>query len=362
MRFRPEILRSFAIDLLCALGTPPDKSSEVVDSLILADLRGNGSHGISLLPLYAEMVAAQAIDPLAEPVIERSVGCIIGVNGHSAFGQLTGGKATAAGIEAAGEHGVAVVGIHEGAHLGRLGEWAERTTAKGMVFIALANAGGGARNVAPFGGHERKLSTNPIAFGVPTFDALPFNVIVDFATSQVSGAVIREHYRADLPLNDEWTTTATGQPLASAQAFMAGDGALLPLGGRITGHKGYGLAVIAELLGGYVGGMVIGQQNPEWFSNAAMFIFVDPTNFLPVEEIRDRVTAVAEHLRDDNVRLPGEGAHQRELTTLAQGLELPDHVVASLARLATDLAVEIPAEFSDSVPAPLDNHESLKSW
>ena len=216
MHLRPEFLRPCASDLLCARGTPPDRSSRVAASLIHADLRGNGGHGISILPLYAEMVTAEAIDPLAEPAIEGSAGCIINVNGNSAFGQLTGEVATTTGIETASQHGVAVVGIRNGAHLGRLGEWAEQATSQGMVFIAFANAGGGARNVAPFGGHERKLSTNPVAFGVPTFGALPFNVIVDFATSQVSGAVIREHYRAGLPLDDEWTTTATGEAVATA--------------------------------------------------------------------------------------------------------------------------------------------------
>jgi uncharacterized oxidoreductase len=362
MRFRPDILRSFATDLLCALGTPPDSSSKVATSLIQADLRGTGSHGVSILPLYAEMVADQAIDPSAEPAIERSSACIINVNGRLAFGQLTGETATATGIETADKHGVAVVGIRNGAHLGRLGEWAEQATGKGMVFMAFANAGGGARNVAPFGGHERKLSTNPVAFGVPTFGALPFNVIADFATSQVSGAVIREHYRAGLPLNDEWTTTATGDPVATAEAFMDDEGALLPLGGRTTGHKGYGLSVIAELIGGYVGGMVVGQQDPEWFSNAAMFVLVDPTRFLSVEQIQERATAVAEHLRDETVRLPGEGAYQREITAREQGLAIPDHVVASLARLASDLNVETPAEFADGMSASSDGHKSLKSW
>ena len=362
MRFRPDILRSFATDLLSALGTPPDSSSKVASSLIQADLRGTGSHGVSILPLYAEMVADQAIDPLAEPAIERSAACIINVNGRLAFGQLTGEAATATGIETADKHGVAVVGIRNGAHLGRLGEWAEQATAKGMVFMAFANAGGGARNVAPFGGHERKLSTNPVAFGIPTFGALPFNVIADFATSQVSGAVIREHYRAGLPLNDEWTTTATGEPVATAEAFMDDEGALLPLGGRTTGHKGYGLSVIAELLGGYVGGMVVGQQDPEWFSNAAMFVLVDPTRFLSVEQIQERATAVAEHLRDETVRLPGEGAYQREIAAREQGLAIPDHVVASLGRLASDLNVEIPTEFTDGMSASSDGHKSLKSW
>lgn len=362
MRFSPEVVRSFASDLLCALGASAETAAFVSASLSNADLRGSGTHGVALLPLYAEMVAAHAIDPTASPAVESHSPCIVSVDGRHAFGQLTGREATAAGISTAGQCGAAVVGIRRGSHLGRLGEWAEQATMAGMIFLAFANTGGGARNVAPFGGHERKLSTNPVAFGVPTFDALAYDVIVDFATSQVSGAVIRECYRADVPLDDEWTTSRSGASLAVAQAFMDGEGALLPLGGRATGHKGYGLAVVAELLGGVVGGLVIGQQDPDWFSNAAMFIVVDPTSFLDVNELEERVTAVAEHLRDDQVRLPGEGAHHREITARQTGIELPDHVVASLRRLAIDLHVAPPAEFASAAMASSNSHTKLKSW
>jgi LDH2 family malate/lactate/ureidoglycolate dehydrogenase len=83
---------------------------------------------------------------------------------------------------------------------------------------------------------------------------------------------------------------------------------------------------------------------------------------LSVEQIQERATAVAEHLRDETVRLPGEGTYQRESVARAQGLELPDHVVASLGRLASDLNVETPTEFADGMSASPDDHKSLKSW
>lgn len=362
MRFQPEPLQSFAGDLLRALGTPAETSSTVAASLVHADLRGSGTHGVGILPLYAEMITANAINPSAKPTIKHLTDSLSSVDGQSAFGQLAGAKATATGIKAAGKHGVAVVGIRNGSHLGRLGEWAELATSEGMVFMAFSNTGGGAKNVAPFGGHKRKLSTNPVAFGIPTFDVLPFDIIVDFATSQVSGSVIREHYFNDIPLNGEWTTTASGKPLSDARSFMEGEGALLPLGGRVTGHKGYGLAVIAELLGGFVGGAVVGQQDPEWFSNAAMFILIDPTSFLTVNEIEDRVAAIAEHLRDDSVRLPGEGSHQCEITARKQGIEIPDHVKGSLVKMAIDLHVEVPNNFADTVSTSNDGNKSLKTW
>ena len=231
-----------------------------------------------------------------------------------------------------------------------------------MVFLAFTNTGGGAKNVAPFGGHERKLSTNPIAFGVPTFSALQHNIIVDFATSQVSGSVIREHDRTGEPLDSEWTITNSGKAVSDARSFMEGMGALLPLGGRVTGHKGYGLAIIAELLGGLAGGVVIGQDDPEWFSNAAMFIVIDPTRFLSIGEFEERITAIAEHLRDDNVRLPGEGAHQQKRNSDQNGVNIPEYVLESLYTLAEDLNVEIPALLSQHLTRATDSHDKQKTW
>ena len=362
MRFRHESIQSFAADLLSALGAPAQTASTVAASLIDGDLRGRSTHGVAMLPLYAEMIAAKAIDPSAEPAIEHLASCMISVEGRSAFGQVTGRIATATGIDTASNRGVAVIGLRNGSHLGRLGEWAEQAAAAGFVFMAFCNAGGGAKNMAPFGSHERKLSTNPIAFGIPTFDALPFDVIADFATSQVSGAVMGEHFRSGTALDDEWTITASGEPLASAQAFMAGEGALLPLGGRVTGHKGYALAVIAELLSGIAGGAVVGEQEPEWFSNGGMWVLIDPTNFLSIKDIESRVASVAEHLRGDVVRLPGEGSHQHEIMAREEGLEFPGHVLASISTLAKKLDVDMPTDMAESAGTSCDAKNNLKTW
>ena len=363
MNLRLEPLQAFAEKLLYALGSSSGLAAQIAESLIRADARGRNTHGISILPLYAEMIEANAIDPVATPTIKHITESMISVDGHSSFGQLTGKKSVAAGIKAISNSGVVVIGIRNGSHLGRLGEWAEQATAKGLIFMAFANTSGGAKNVAAFGGHKRKLSTNPIAFGIPTFNALPFNIIADFATSQVSGSVIREHYRAGISLNDEWTTSSSGDPLPDALAFMDGAGALLPLGGRVTGHKGFGLAVIAELMGGLVGGMVVGQHEPEWFSNAAMFILVDPCKFLCVTDIEKRISAITEHLHDeDGVRLPGEGAYHRAIKAQEDGIEIQDYVLLGLTKLASDLAVEIPEQFADFSTVSTELNRNVKSW
>jgi len=355
------LLQEFVEKLIFAFGTPQEASSRVADSLVTADMCGRVSHGVAILPLYAQMIAARVIDPLATPRAEHLTDSMIRVDGRCSFGQLTGQSAVASGIKAIGNNGVVVIGIRNGTHLGRLGEWAEQATASGLVFMAFVNTSGGAKNVAAFGGARRKLSTNPVAFGIPAFNVLPFNIIADFATSQVSGSVIREHYRADIALHPEWTTTESGAPLRNAQAFMDGAGALLPLGGRVAGHKGFGLAVIVELLSGLVGGMVVGQQDPEWFSNNAMFVLIDPCKFLEVEEIESRIAAVAKHLHEnEQVRLPGEGSFRKSVEAKKSGIEIQDYVVHDLVKLAADLAVEIPDLLSGL--AHDTTKEKFKSW
>jgi len=355
------LLQDFVEKLVSAFGTPLEASSRIADSLIMADACGRHTHGVAILPLYAQMIAAAVIDPLATPTAEHITDSMISVDGCRSFGQLTAQLSVESGVKAINNHGVVIIGIRNGTHLGRLGEWAELATARGLAFMAFVNTSGGAKNVAAFGGSRRKLSTNPVAFGIPAFNALPFNIIADFATSQVSGSVIREHYRADTELHPEWTTTESGAPLENAQAFMDGAGALLPLGGRAAGHKGFGLAVIAELFSGLVGGMVVGQNDPEWFSNNAMFILIDPCRFLGVAEIESRIAAVAKHLHEnEEVRLPGEGSYRKSMEAKKSGIEVQDYVVQDLAKLAADLEVEIPDVLFRF--ARDTTKENFKSW
>ncbi|MFP9191440.1 Ldh family oxidoreductase [Natrialbaceae archaeon A-CW1-1] len=347
MRFEEATLERVTSEFLGAMGTPRSSAEMVAASLVRTDARTEGTHGVGLLPLYAEMIADGAIDPEGTPTLKRT-GAVVQIDGNRGFGQLAGRKAAAAGVEAAFEHGAAVVTVHDASHLGRLGEIAERTTDAGCCALALSNTGGGAKNVAAHGGTQRTLSTNPVAFGIPTFDALEFDIIVDFATSQVSGSVIREAARAGRELDPAWTTSDDGTPVEDGAAFLAGEGSLLPLGGRDTGHKGYGLAVVAEALGALAGAPVVGESEPVWFANAATVVVIDPAQVGSPDLFERRLERMATHIRSSgkNVRLPGEGAYRRAVRSEKRGIPIADHVRRSLGTLAADVDVELPAEFT----------------
>lgn len=345
----PAALCDYVAALLEAIGTPAGSARPVAASLVGADLRGHASHGTMRVPWYERMYEAGELEPAAEPAVERD-GPRVQVDGRDGYGQLAGRAAVDALVEAAAEHGVATAGVVDAAHLGRMGEWAERAAERGVLFAAFTNTQGGTASVAPPGSATRTISTNPVAVGVPSFDAAPFDVVLDAATSQVANGKIRARGAAGLAVPPEWTVTADGGSVADPAAFDDGAGAALPLGGRTSGYKGFGLAVVTELFAGTVSdGRVIGQRESDWPSNAAAFLAVEPTRFSTVEahearvqSIRERVRAAAFHpdvpmgpgAKPEPGCLPGEPEYRLTMDRLADGVPVPDPVVADLADVA----------------------------
>ena len=358
-------LERFARDIVVGLEAPESSAERVAQSLVAADLRGHSSHGALRLPLYAEMVDADRLDPTATPAVKREDATTATVDGRDAFGQVVGPVAVDLAVSKAADRGTAAVGIRDATHLGRVGEWAERAAEAGMGFAAFVNVQGGAQTVAPPGSADRKLATNPVAFGVPTFGALEFPLVLDVATSQVAHGKIRERAHADEPLPDDWTVTASGDPETDALAFEDGAGALLPLGGATAGYKGFGLAVVAELFAGIAGdAAVAGQRSHEWADNAALFVAFDPTRFTTEAGVRERVTALADHLRSadyspsvpagvaakgDDALLPGEAEYRIAAERREEGIPLPNRVADSLRELAVERGLEdaVPDAFTE---------------
>lgn len=349
-----EALESFARRALEAHGATPETAASVASSLVGADLVGHSSHGVVRIPYYSDTITEGAIDPAASPTVE-SAGPFSQVVGGAAFGQLVGRRAVDLLTDAAAQRGVGVVGIRDSGHLGRMGEWAERVTDEGLLFAAWGNLQGGSQRIAPPGTADRRLGTNPVAFGVPTFDALPFDLLYDGATSQVAHGKIIERDGSGERLPDAWTVTETGEPVERAAEFEDGEGALLPLGGRATGYKGFGLATMAELFAAVVGdGPVSTEPEQDWRGNGAALLAIDPTAFTARAEIEARVEALAEHLRsaspidgDGDVLLPGEPEYRTAQRRRRDGIPVGDAVAADLDALAAEF------DLVDALPAPL---------
>lgn len=363
VRVQAATLQTNCIELLEAVGAPASNARKIAESLVASDLNGHHSHGVIRLPMYHDMMEGGALDPAATPVIEREDDLTATVDGQSAFGQVVGYDLVDLGVTKASNNGMSVIGVHDAGHLGRIGEWAGRAAGHDMMFIALVNSGGGAAAVAPPGSADRRLSTNPLAFGIPTFDALEFSIVHDMATSQVAGGKIRERRQAKRPLPDGWTITESGEPVTEPDEFFeaysdtgsGGAGALLPFGGRVSGYKGFGLGIVAEFFAGILGrGLVQGQGDPDWFSNAASFVFIDPVRFTTRHDIETQITAFNEYLqateftpgldlgpgaRGDQYLLPGEPEYRTREHRRQHGIPLPDDTMHALRDFASEQGI-----------------------
>jgi uncharacterized oxidoreductase len=341
-----DALESFASDALAARGVPGETATAVAASLVDADLVGHTSHGVVRIPWYLDGVANGDIDPHAEPTVE-SAGPFDRVVGGAAFGQLTGRRAVESLVETTAERGVAAVGIRDSGHIGRIGEWAERVAARGYLFASWVNLQGGSQRIAPHGTADRRLGTNPLTFAVPAFGALPFDPVYDGATSQVAHGKVAERDGTGEVLPGAWTITGSGDPVERAADFEDGAGALLPLGGRSQGYKGFGLATMAELFAAVVGdGPVSTEPEQEWRGNGGAFIAVDPGVFTTPEAVGTRVEALAAHVRsaepvgDEPVLLPGQKEHETRQRREREGVPVSETVAGDLYDLAVELGVE----------------------
>ncbi len=230
--------------LVRGFGSSEAEVRAVAGNLIEANLRGHDSHGVGMLPRYAEAFVEGGLKPNTHVTVAHDGGSLLRLDGGAGFGQVIGQEAMALGIERAQRHGSCIVALGNSHHLGRIGAWAEQAAAAGLVSIHFVNVIARAI-VAPYGGADARFGTNPFCAGLPLAGREP--VILDFATSVIAQGKTRvAHNKGELVAPD-CLIDDQGRPTREPRWTVVPPlGALLAFGG----HKGYGLAVMCELLGG----------------------------------------------------------------------------------------------------------------
>lgn len=299
----PEELRALATAILAAVGTPAEQARVVAESLVRSNLLGHDSHGARRLVAYVSDVHKGRIDPRAVPESERTRPGTVLVHGRRAFGQLAAGHAVTELRALATEHGSGVAAISDCNHVGRLGEYVATLAEHDLVALAFGNADA---TVAPYGGRERRLGTNPLAWAAPRVSGPP--VVMDWATSGVAEgklAVARdrgEQVAGGLVLDSAGRTT-------TEPADFYDGGVLLPFGG----HKGYGLSVLIEIVAGLVSGTGIGSMPDYRGDFGTVLMAFDINAFLPVADFRAQTELFCRRLKEtppaqghSEVLVPGE--------------------------------------------------------
>ncbi len=310
--FTAEQLARVSTDILVGAGTSPENAKLVAELLAEANSTGHDSHGLIRIPQYLDSVEKGDIVTNAEVEILMENPLTAIVDGHWGFGQVTMNRAVQIALKKAGSHGLSAVAVRNANHIGRLGSYVEHIARQGMIGLLFVNAVGiPAFRMAPWGGTEPRLATDPLAFGIPHSSGEP--IVMDMTTTVVAEGKVRVKRNRNEDTPDGWLLDPEGRPTNDPHALY-GDppGSILPLGGTAAGHKGYGLNIAIELLAGVLSGTgCIGkdQQN----SNGVLLITLDVAQFLPLDDFYREADIFIEHVKSsptapgfDEILLPGE--------------------------------------------------------
>lgn len=290
-------------------GSDEREATLVAGQLVEANLTGHDSHGVGMLPRYVEALDEGGLRVNQQLTVVTDAGALLMLDGNAGYGQVMAFDAMRLGIERAAEHGVAVVGLANSHHIGRIGHWAEQCVAAALVSIHFVNVIA-KPVVAPFGGRDARFVTNPFCVGIPMRGGEP--IVLDFATSRIAMGKVRVAFNKGEQLEPDTLIDADGAPTRDPGALFAEPGgAILPFGE----HKGYGLAVVCEILGGALAGGLTLHARPtrRAIINNMLTFIVDPQRLGTAERLADEAMAFAEWVRAspptegiDRVRLAGD--------------------------------------------------------
>ncbi|MHB1133556.1 MAG: Ldh family oxidoreductase [Chloroflexota bacterium] len=338
--FKAERLREVGEAILEAAGATPATARQVAASLVESNLLGHDSHGVILIPQYVKQMKAGRIDASATPSILRETPATAVLDGCWAFGVVSVGHAVELAMAKARQTGLGAVGVVRCNHSGRLGQYTSRIAAAGMVGIVLVRGVNKPGVMVPFGGSQPLFGTNPYSFAIPAGELAP--VVVDFATSGVAGGKVKVARDKGDALAPGLIVDKHGQPSTNPADFFDG-GALLPMGE----HKGYSLALVAELLAGQLIGTEVYEEGRNTQGTLVLAMNVDAFRPLPefqraADERLRQVKAVPSAPGVSEVLIPGERSRKTKQAREQSGIELPGETWQSLVRAAQELGMAQP--------------------
>jgi LDH2 family malate/lactate/ureidoglycolate dehydrogenase len=236
-------LTELTTDALCALGLNRADAADAAAILVLADLFGLRTHGTSRIETYGQRLRIGGINATPSITSEQVGPGLFRLDGDNGVGPLVGYRALELAMKAAREQGIACVFVRGSNHFGPVSPYNYLAAEQGFASIIGSNA---TTTIAPWGGTDARLGNSPVGFGVPNPGGRPF--LLDMAISVAARAKIRNALKRGEPIPAAWATDAQGKPTTDPKAAL--DGFLLPIGG----HKGYGLALIVDLLAGLLSG------------------------------------------------------------------------------------------------------------
>jgi LDH2 family malate/lactate/ureidoglycolate dehydrogenase len=358
-----DALQAWTAAVLGGLGTPEDVAADVAEILLASDRRGIASHGTARLPQYVSLVDAGVVDPAARPVLEKDLPALGRFDAQNGWGHHASRVAIDTAIERARTNGAWTAVVRRSNHYGIAGWYAMRAAEAGMIGMSLTNS---SPLVAPTRARVPMVGTNPIAIAAPAgrFGSL----CLDMATSTVPRGRVEVAARRGEALPVGWAIDVDGLPATTPDAALGGS--LQPLGGgeETAGYKGYGLALIVDLLTGVLGGAAFGPNIIPLFSThdgiadlGQLFWVIDPAA-LDDSGFEARLERYCEQLvaaplipdAPGRVLIPGEPEAAAERRSAARGIVIDREHHEKLGVLADRFGVPLP---DATTPAPWSGGE-----
>ncbi|MEE0942492.1 MULTISPECIES: L-sulfolactate dehydrogenase [unclassified Methanobrevibacter] len=323
-------------EILKKLGASEEDSEFVAEATIDADLKGFTSHGLGRFPQYLISIEAGTINLKDDIEIEKETPAIALINGNSGFGQAVSYKAMQIAIKKAKEVGIGCVGVHNTNHFGVTGFYSDLALRENCIGLVLANTDPA---IAPLGGSQALIGTNPIALGIPS----ETYITVDMATSVTARGKIIESKRKGLDLPDGWALDKDGNPTNDPEAAL--EGSILPFGG----FKGYALSLLIEILTGPLvqagyGLGVSGTASPtKDCTKGDLYVVIDPSKFGDFGEFVANTEDFVSQVRatGETVAIPGDLEVKRIADAEANGVAIDEKLYEQLKGICDDLDIDI---------------------
>lgn len=313
--------------LLQAAGASQEEANAVAVGCVNANLAGHDSHGIIAVPTYIDRIKAGHIVPGAQWTIVQESPATTVIDGHWGFGFHVNAKAMQLTIDKAKKTNVAACTVFRQSHVGRLAAYPLMAMKEGMIGLATADSGRSPKAVAPFGGREARLGTNPLCIAFPS--DLPGPIFIDMATSAVAAGKLNVARARNQPIPLGWLLDKDGNPTTNPNAQSEG-GIMLPLGGP-EGHKGYALSFAVETLAAILPGLGFGIDPKGRHNDGTFMLAIDPGAFSPADQFKSQVEGFVRYLKEtppakgfEEVLYPGEIEHRTSQRRGREGIPIED--------------------------------------
>jgi len=344
--FDVDQLKSIGKCIFQTVGSAQTEAEIVAGLLANANLIGHDSHGVIRIPQYLNLIETGQIILNNKIEILRQTKSSAVINGNWGFGQVIASQAMNLAIEKAKLSSVSTVTVQSCNHVGRLADYAQIAANQNLIAMLTVNNHGGGTRVAPWGGSEGRLSTNPICFAIPRESSEP--ILVDITTSVVAEGKVRVKRNRNEELPEGWIVDSNGNPTNNPNdLYESPMGAILPFGGKV-GHKGFALSMVVDILSGALSGAGCSRESPEKLGNAIFMTLFDISSFVPIEEFYQDIDNFVDWIKSaklapgfTEITIPGEPEDHTKQKRQKEGIFIEEKTWQQIEESAKKVGVDL---------------------